>query len=71
VVLRYLAVHPNGDSVVEQAVVFYSGLQSSTHSLAVWGISVTFGSACLPEDECFAGDYRYGAFYKKVGGTLS
>jgi hypothetical protein len=69
VVLRYSAVHPGDDEVTETAVVLYSGLEGEPITLGTWDISNAFGGPC-PLEGCFAGDYRYGAFWQKVGDSL-
>jgi hypothetical protein len=71
VVLRWSAV--GGDTVTEQAVVLYSGLLGPPRTLATWSLTATFPMTNCAEDEddCFNGDYKYGAFHRKAAGTLS
>jgi hypothetical protein len=71
VVLRYTTV--TGDAVREDVRVLYSGLSSLPRTLGSWSVSATFPGAtpCTTRRGCFAGDYRYGAFYKKSAGVLT
>jgi len=71
VVLRYALV--GGDTVTEQAVALYSGLAGPAQSLTTWSIAATYSKSAAKcaastqdKDNCFAGDYRYGSFYRKT-----
>lgn len=69
VVLRWSRIQsPN---VAEMAQVLYSGMLGAQHLIELWSIANTFpGTDCVAVG-CFVGDYKYGAFYQKAGGTLS
>ena len=69
VVLRWSRIqYPN---VIEMAQVLYSGLPGPSLSIVPWSIEGTFPDDDCIADGCFVGDYKYGAFYQKVGSTLS
>jgi hypothetical protein len=72
VILRYGAW--GGDTVSEEAVAIYSGMIAPTKTLTTWSISAVAQAGdglCPSTSLCFAGDYRYGAFYQKVSNVLT
>jgi hypothetical protein len=71
VVLRWSSIAP--PNVTEMAQVLYSGIAGPLHSMVFWSIPQTFPNIDCPNAgfSCFVGDYKYGAFYEKVGGALS
>jgi hypothetical protein len=78
VLLRFTQVTNNlaNDTVIEWVLPFYSGTFGAAVQMASWSRSATFpGTNCSTADatviECFAGDYRYGAFYQKLAAAGS
>jgi hypothetical protein len=71
VVLRWSSV--SAPNVTEMAQVLYSGVPGPVQSMVFWSIPETFPNIDCPNAglACFVGDYKYGAFYEKVGGSLS
>ena len=77
-ILRY-SVWTGGDTVQESASPVYSGLLGPELRLANWSVTTATGQSaaeCAKADDkgnvagCFAGDYKYGGFYRKNGTTL-
>jgi hypothetical protein len=65
-----------GNTIFEQAAVLSSGLVGRVFTLAAWNVSDAFPGRTCPgmitqPGSCFAGDYRYGAFWEKAGTSLS
>jgi hypothetical protein len=73
VVLRYTTLASDGDTVSEVARTIYSGLQGPDVVLGTWSVKAAFpGANCAGSANCFAGDYRYGAFVQRASnGTLT
>jgi hypothetical protein len=72
-VLRWSEVQ--GALVREMAQVLVGRYRGPETQLGTWRISEAFPTvsdcfAEFPPDGCFAGDYRYGAFWEKSGGRL-
>jgi hypothetical protein len=75
VVIRW--AQAGGNTITEQATVYASGLFGRVFNLASWNVSDAFPGRTCPgvitqPGSCFAGDYRYGAFWEKTAaGALS
>jgi hypothetical protein len=61
-----------GNQVIEKARVLYSHAAGPVGTLATWLVSDVYGTGCAtgtPRKDCFNGDYKYGAFFKRTSST--